>query len=217
LIRTFPSPGARPLPLARRLSVASAVASASASVNDDATAHEAVILAGLREGRLEALAWAFDRWQQRVRVLARRLLSDDAAAEDLVQDVFASLPRAARRFRGDVTLEIFLLAIAVKRARSHRRAALRRRRALEGLRADDTDLRANPERDAYRNQLGRRLAVALDRLPLRQRAAFVVCEVEELTSVEAARVLGAPDATIRTRLFHARRRLRQLLGAEIDE
>ena len=178
---------------------------------------EPAIVAGLREGRLEALARAFDRWQQRVRVLARRLLSDEAAAEDLVQEVFASLPRAVKRFRGDSSLEIFLLAIAVKRARSFRRAAFRRRRALERLVADDVRPGETPETDAYRRELGSRLGRALDRLPLAQRAAFVICEIEELTSAEAARVLGAPDATIRTRLFHARRRPRQLLGREMRE
>ena len=186
-------------------------------LGDPEPADEAAILAGLREGRLAALASAFDRWHQRVRVLARRLLSDSAAAEDLVQDVFASLPGAVKRFRGDVSLEVFLLAIAVKRARSHRRAALRRRRALERLSIEAASSPESPERDACSRELGVRLGLALDRLPLAQRAAFVVCEVEELTSAEAARVLGAPDATIRTRLFHARRRLREILGPEVDE
>ena len=72
----------------------------------------------------------------------------------------------------------------------------------------------NPEQDTYRRQLGARLAAALDQLPLPQRVAFVLCEVEELTSVQAAVIADAPEATIRTRLFHARRRLRDLLAGE---
>jgi RNA polymerase sigma-70 factor, ECF subfamily len=175
---------------------------------------EGALLDGLREGDLAALASAFDRWHQRVRVLARRLLSDPAAAEDVVQDVFTALPRAARRFRGEADLETFLLGIAVKRVRHHRRAALRRRKALERLRVVDRLGPVNPEQDAYRRQLGARLAAALDELPLAQRVAFVLCEVEELTSVQAAVIADAPEATIRTRLFHARRRLRDLLAGE---
>ena len=88
-----------------------------------ANSSEGVLLDRLRDGDLVALAAAFDRWHQRVRVLARRLLSDPAAAEDVVQDVFTVLPRAVRRFRGDADLETFLLGIAVKRVRHHRRAA----------------------------------------------------------------------------------------------
>ena len=92
----------------------------------------------------------------RVRVLALRLLSDDAAAEDVVQEVFASLPRAVRHFRQEVPLETFVLAIAL-------------------------------------------------------------CEVEGLTSAEAATIAAAPEATVRTRLFHARRRLRAQLTGEREE
>lgn len=174
------------------------------------------VVEDLRRGRLDALAAAFDRWHQRVRVLARRLLSDDAAAEDVVQDVFAALPRAIQRFRGEVTLETFLLAIAVKRARHHRRAAARRRRALARLASEERRGPRDPEQDAYRRELGRRLGAALDRLPLPQRVAFVLCEVEELTSAQAAEIAAVPEATVRTRLFHARRRLRGLLDGERD-
>jgi RNA polymerase sigma-70 factor (ECF subfamily) len=180
---------------------------------DDQTA----IVEALRNGRLEALARAFDRWHQRVRVLARRLLSDAAAAEDLVQDVFAALPHAIQRFRGEVDLETFLLAIAVKRARRHQRAAVRRRRALARLATEECRGPRDPEHDAYRRQLGLRLGAALDRLPLAQRVAFVLCEVEGLTSVQAATIAAVPEATVRTRLFHARRRLRELLGGERNE
>jgi RNA polymerase sigma-70 factor (ECF subfamily) len=175
---------------------------------------ELELVEALVAGDLAMLAAAFDRWHQRVRVLARRLLSDPAAAEDVVQDVFTALPRAVRRFRGDVNLETFLLGIAVKRVRRHRRAAQRRLRALERLRAVDRHGPIDPEQDTYRRELGARLAAALDELPLPQRVAFVLCEVEELTSVQAALVADAPEATIRTRLFHARRRLRDLLAGE---
>jgi RNA polymerase sigma-70 factor, ECF subfamily len=175
---------------------------------------ETSLIAALGTGDLAALATAFDRWHRRVRILARRLLSDPAAAEDVVQDVFTALPRAVLRFRGDADLETFLLGIAVKRVRHHRRAAVRRRKALERLRAVDRLGPVDPEQDAYRRQLGARLAAALDELPLPQRVAFVLCEVEELTSVQAAVIADAPEATIRTRLFHARRRLRDLLAGE---
>ena len=194
-----------------RLTIASAPRPASDRAGD------AAIVDGLRAGRIGALAAAFDRWNGRVRVLARRLLSDPASAEDVVQDVFACLIRAMRRFRGEVDVEAFILAIAVKRARHHQRAAARRRRAMERLAIEDRGGPSDPERDAYRRELGRHLEAALDRLPIAQREAFVLCEVEELSSPRASEIAAVPEATIRTRLFHARRRLRELLGAEEAE
>ena len=176
------------------------------------------VLAGaLARGSVDALADAFDRWHARVRVLARRLLSDDAAAEDVVQDTFAALPAAARRFRGDVDLESFVLSIAVKRARSHQRTAIRRRRALGRFREPPPPGPLDPERDSYRRELASRLEAALDGISLKLRLAFILCEVEGLTAVQAAAVAGIPAATVRTRLFHARRQLRDLLALEHDE
>jgi RNA polymerase sigma-70 factor, ECF subfamily len=180
-------------------------------------ADDHAIVDGLRDGRLDALAAAFDRWHGRVRVLARRLLSDPASAEDVVQEVFASLIRAMRGFRGEVDVETFILAIAVKRARHHQRAAARRRRAMERLAEEDRFAGRGPEEDTYRRELGRRLEAALVRLPVAQREAFVLCEVEELSSPRASDVAGVPETTIRTRLFHARRRLRELLAGEDRE
>jgi RNA polymerase sigma-70 factor (ECF subfamily) len=187
-----------------------AVRARSPSISDDP-----LLLEDLRAGRLSALARAYDRWHQRVRVLARRLLSDEAAAEDVVQEVFAALPRAVRRFRAEAGLETFLLAIAVKRAQHHQRAALQRRRALARLEGEERPRPRDPEQQAYRHELARRLADALDELPLAQRVAFVLCAVEGLTSAEAAAIARVPEATVRTRLYHARRRLRALLPEEL--
>ena len=178
---------------------------------------EPELVEALARGSVDALADAFDRWHARVRVLARRLLSDDAAAEDVVQDTFAALPAAARRFRGDGDLETFVLSIAVKRARSHQRTAVRRRRALGRFREPPPPGPLDPERDSYRRELASRLEAALDSIPMKLRLAFILCEVEGLTAVQAAAVAGIPAATVRTRLFHARRQLRDLLALEHDE
>jgi RNA polymerase sigma-70 factor (ECF subfamily) len=172
------------------------------------------LLSSLCDGRVEGVARAYDRWHQRVRVLARRLLADEAASEDVVQETFVALGPAARRFRGEVSLERFVLAIAVKRSRRHLRTTTRRRRQLAGLALENPPEQRDPEHHAYRRQLAGRLAGALDLLPAAQRVAFVLCEVEEMTALEASHLIGAPEATVRTRLFHARRRLRDLLSEE---
>ncbi len=179
---------------------------------------EVGLVRALAAGGGAALARAYDRWHRRVRVLARRLLGEDATAEDVVQEVFTALPRAARGFRAESDFESFLLAITLRRARSHVRAAARRRRALgrlvtQGARAGGV-ASDDPEREAYGRELAARLCAALARLPQAQREAFVLCEVEGLTSARAAGLAAVPEATVRTRVFHARRRLRELLAKE---
>ncbi|MDD9946632.1 MAG: RNA polymerase sigma factor [Myxococcales bacterium] len=146
-----------------------------------------------------------------LRGFARRLLGDHQAAEDLVQDVFVALPRALERFRGDSSVRTLLRAIALNHARHHVRAAARRRKAMARYAAEEANRdRASPS-EIRRRELADRLSRALDALPLKQRAAFVLCEVEGMSAPQAADVIGVPAPTVRTRLHHARRKLRALL------
>jgi RNA polymerase sigma-70 factor (ECF subfamily) len=164
----------------------------------------------------EALGRVYEEHHAAVRAFARRLLGDDGAAEDLVHQVFVTLPSAARRFRGESGLRTFLLSIAANHCRHHVRAAARRRRALGALALEPVAPApaASPDDEAERRRLADALARALDALPLEQRLAFVLCEVEERTSAEVALIVGAPEGTVRSRLRLARERLRALLAAE---
>ncbi|WP_437668693.1 RNA polymerase sigma factor [Sorangium sp. So ce131] len=175
-------------------------------------AAEDTLVERLQRGDAAAIGEAYDQHYDAVRGFARRLTGDDAAAEDLAHDVFVSLPQAIQRFRGGSSLKTFLIAIAVNHARHHVRAAARRRAAMERLALEPEEADASsPEREAGRADLAQALNRALDALPDAQRATFVLCEVEERSSREAAEILGVPEATVRTRLFHAKQKLRTLL------
>jgi RNA polymerase sigma-70 factor, ECF subfamily len=172
------------------------------------------LLGRLVRSEPEAVGEAYDMHHAAVRAFARRLVGDASAAEDLVHEVFITLPKAARRYRGEGSLRTFLISIAVNHARHFVRAAARRRAALERLGREPTPAGETPEREAGRRELADALTRALDGLSLDHRVAFVLCEVEELSSPEAARVVGVPEATVRTRLFHAKKKLRAVLEAE---
>lgn len=163
-------------------------------------------------GDPKAIAVIYDLHHNAVRGFATRLLGEVSAAEDLVHEVFVKLPRALRRYRGDSSLRTFLLGITSNRAKHYIRSATRRRAAHERMAVNvPQPTSADPETLAQQRELGELLQQAMDRLPLDQRVAFVLCEVEERTSAEAAEIVGVPAATVRTRLFHARRKLRAYL------
>lgn len=171
------------------------------------------LVARLAEGELAALGEAYDLHHAQLRSFARRLLGDASAAEDVVQETFVELPRAIRRYRGDATLRTFLIGVAANVARHHVRAAIRRRAAH--ARSDfDSQTAESPEDRAGRHELAQALTRALDALSYDQRLVIVLCEVEERTAGEVARIVDAPEATIRTRLFHAKRKLREILAEE---
>jgi RNA polymerase sigma-70 factor (ECF subfamily) len=168
----------------------------------------------LRRGEAAAVASAYDQHHAHVRSFAWRLVGDEAAAEDLVQEVFATLPSAIKRFRGESSLRSFLIAVAINHARHYVRAAARRRTAMERLAREPRAAGAGPDGNVSRRELAAALSRALDHLSIDQRVAFVLLEVEERTSAEAAALLGVAEVTVRTRLFHARQKLRARLAAE---
>lgn len=182
---------------------------------EDAAA-ERELIARLRRRDAVALAEVYDAHHEHVRAFACRLVGDEAAAEDLVQEAFLALPKAMSSFRGDASLRTFVIGIAANHARHHVRAATRRRaaykRSAEADAAEKTSP-STPEEDARRRELATELTRALDELPFDQRLAIVLCEVEERTAAEAARIADAPEATIRTRIFHGKKKLRDILNA----
>jgi RNA polymerase sigma-70 factor (ECF subfamily) len=183
-------------------------------VTDDASSAERELVARLRAGDLAALGAAYDAHHEHVRAFARRIVGEDAAAEDLVQETFLALPRAVARFRGDASLRTFIVSLAVNHARHHVRAAARRRAAVARFGREPPLASTTPADDAARAQLAAALLRALDTLPVEQRVAIVLCEVEERTSREAALITGVPEATVRTRVFHAKRKLVEALARE---
>lgn len=176
---------------------------------------DADLIAGLRARDGDAIARVYDAHHVALRALARRLVGDEAIAEDLVHDTFVALPAAIRGFRGSSTLRTFVMGIAVNRVRKYIRAATRRRAAYERHAAQPSAAESPaPDVALARRQLAAALHRALDALPHEQRIAFVLCGIEELTSSEAAAIVGCPEETVRTRLFHARKKLRTSFEAE---
>ncbi|HTJ45623.1 MAG TPA: RNA polymerase sigma factor [Kofleriaceae bacterium] len=173
---------------------------------------EADLVERLRRGDRDAIAQTYVAYQVPIRAFARRLVGDPAAAEDIVHDTFLALPRAMRSYRGESPLRAFLIGVAVNHSRRHIRSAARRRKAIERMPAGPQAVDGALQMEQRR--LAEKLWRALDAIPIDQRIAFVLCEVEQRTSGEAAAILDAPEGTIRSRVFHARKRLRELLGED---
>jgi RNA polymerase sigma-70 factor (ECF subfamily) len=176
---------------------------------------EASLLERLAAADPSAIASLYAQHHAEIRAFARRMLGDGALAEDIVHDAFIALPSALARYRGEASLRTFLLSIAVNLCRHRLRSALRQRRALSRLEERQVPpSSSNPEHDAQRRRLAAALVCGLATLSVDHREAFVLCVIEERSSREAAAILAVPEGTVRTRVFHARARLRTFLEGE---
>jgi RNA polymerase sigma-70 factor (ECF subfamily) len=176
---------------------------------------DAILLAEVAAGSLSALGELYDRYARDVWRAVRRSLADGADVEDIVHATFLGLPRIAPSYDGRTSCRNWLCGIGVHLAMRHRRGVGRLRSVLEGF-AHTVVGRStsDPERRASGNEDLAALDRALARLSEKKRAVFVLVEIEGLSAEEASRALEVPVATVRTRLFHARRELQAALQEE---
>jgi RNA polymerase sigma-70 factor (ECF subfamily) len=179
----------------------------------DADLSDAALVAACAAGDSAALAALFDRHGAAVhRFVARLAGVDDHAVDDLVQDVFLQAFCGARGFRGGSAVRTWLLGIAVNLARHHVRSDARSKSRgavfLTRAAAEPPTPAARAERAEFVERLGR----AVDELPHDLRAAFLLCDVEGVRGVDAARTLGVREGTLYRRLHEARLALRRALG-----
>jgi len=177
-------------------------------------ASDAELLQGVAGGDLGALGELYDRYARHVWQAARRSI-DGVDAEDVVHQLFVKLPEIAPSYDGRANCRGWLCGIAVRLAMRHRRGAGRFRRMLGSFSHTLVGRTSrDPEREAMGSQDMSALERALTALSEKKRVVFLLVEVEGLTAEEAARALGIPAATARTRLFHARKELQAALQEE---
>ena len=173
---------------------------------------DAELLQSISTGDLGALGEIYDRYSRDVWRAVRRSLGDPSDVEDVVHAMFLKLPQIAPSYDGRPSCRGWLCGIAVRMAMRHRRGVGRFRRMLASF-SDTVVARStrDPERIAGSNEELEVLDRAMAALSEKKRAVFVLVELEGLSAEEAARALDIPAATVRTRLFHARRELQEAL------
>jgi RNA polymerase sigma-70 factor, ECF subfamily len=133
-----------------------------------------------------------------------RLGASPADSEDLLQEVFVVVQRQRASFEGRSKLETWLFGICLRVIKHHRRRAYFRRERPAHTGPEAIDART-PEQAVEQQQAMQRLAHVLAELAPERRAAFVMFEIEQLSTRAIADVMGVPIGTIHSRLHLARR------------
>lgn len=170
------------------------------------------LLARIASGDRLAMQVLFGRHHVRVFRFVLRIVRDEAVAEDLISDVFLDLWRQAERFEGRSQVSTFLMAVARNKAYS----ALRKRREdslddeVAGQIEDEAD---DPEVTIQKQDKGAALKAAIDKLSPEHREVIDLVYYHEKSVEEVAEITGTPAATVKTRMFYARKKLSELLQA----
>jgi len=169
-----------------------------------------VLLRRAAKGDEEAFTLLYRRHQAAMYRFALRMTGNAWAAEEIVQDVFMILMREPKKYDAERgTLGAFLYGIARNRVMKHLER-LPREVSLEEKNGNGTGAQivlqdaSTPATWAEKRERSEQVRTAVLDLPAEFREAVVLCELEEMSYEEAARMAGCPIGTIRSRLHRGR-------------
>ena len=169
-----------------------------------------MLLEGIAGGDRTAMHTLYSRHNVRVYRFVLRMLRDTTLAEDLVSQVFLDVWRTAGQFEGRSQVSTWLLSIARFKALT----ALRQRKH-EDIDQDDVmqiaDQADTPEASLDRGRTSAILRACVDKLSPAHREIVSLVYYHEKSVEEVAQLIGIPAATVKTRMFYARKQLGELL------
>ncbi|HZR59482.1 MAG TPA: sigma-70 family RNA polymerase sigma factor [Xanthobacteraceae bacterium] len=174
------------------------------------TTSDEVLIGRIAGGDRLAMQVLFARHHVRVYRFVLRLVRNEATAEDLISEVFLDVWRQAQKFEGRSAVSTWILSMARFKALS----SLRRR--TEDELDDETagtieDPEDNPETALAKKDKGAALRQCLEKLSAEHREIVDLVYYHEKSVAEVSSIVGIPEATVKTRMFYARKKLSELL------
>jgi len=175
---------------------------------------EGELIRRAQAGDLLAFEQLVKGWREQVFRIARQIVGDEESAKDVAQMVFIRLWQVLPRYREGGSFPSYLHRITVNLAIDFCRDQVRRAPAESW---DPTGMDALPalpsgaEESLSSEELQRIFSIVSRRLSPKQRAAFVLREIEEIPTDEVAQILGMRPSTIRTHVQEARKILQEAL------
>ena len=184
-----------------------------------------ILVAKCQKGDKQAFELLIKKYQRRIFHLIYRITQNPAVVESLAQDVFLKAYRSISSFRGSSRFYTWLYRIAVNTSLSYiKKESVGENRekrvdydlhasnlAVDSMRVED------PEELLMRKEFFKHLVGSLRRLPEELRTAVVLREFTGLNYEEIAEVMEIPLGTVRSRIFRARSRLREMLEPYVYE
>jgi RNA polymerase sigma-70 factor (ECF subfamily) len=174
------------------------------------TTSDEVLIGRIAGGDRLAMQVLFARHHVRVYRFVLRLVRNEATAEDLISEVFLDVWRQAGKFEGRSAVTTWLLSIARFKALS----ALRRKpeQELDEETAEAiVDTADDPQAALEKKDKGDILRKALGALSAEHREIIDLVYYHEKSVEEVAEIVGIPEATVKTRMFYARKKLGEVL------
>jgi len=172
---------------------------------------EQSLIEAAKGGSAEAFARLIAPHRRRIYAVCYDLTGSHDDAQDVAQETFIKAYKGLANFAANAAFSTWLYRIAVNAWIDHRRRTARHD-AQDGFELDEfQDGEAQPDTLAHSAMIAEHIGRAVERLSPQQRAVFVLRHYHELALAEIAASLGVTEGTVKTLLFRALKRLRELL------
>ena len=172
-----------------------------------------VLIGRIANGDRLAMQVLFARHHVRVYRFVLRLVRNESTAEDLISEVFLDVWRQANKFEGRSQVSTWLLAIARFKALSELRRKPEQELDEEMAEAIE-DTSDTPEVALEKKDKSEILRKCMTSLSAEHREIIDLVYYHEKSVEEVAEIVGIPEATVKTRMFYARKKLAELLKAQ---
>jgi len=184
-----------------------------------------------KSGDKYALKQLIERYQRKAYAVAVGMLKDKEEARDIVQEAFVKTYKHMDCFKGEASFYVWLYRIVynlcIDSLRKRKSASALVDMPLEEARGPEEEeaphgfisaaLGENPQKSLLHKELATKTREAMEALPEIYRAILLMREVEGMSYEDLARIFKIPKGTVMSRLFHARAKMQQSLGAYLEK
>ncbi|MFA5780476.1 MAG: sigma-70 family RNA polymerase sigma factor [Elusimicrobiota bacterium] len=156
--------------------------------------------------------------QQKIYAVVFSMVRNEAETDEIVQQTYVNAFKGLKKFRGDSSIETWLIKIAINNTRTY----FRKRKFLsffydnEGRTADIKDDTQNTEKAVENEAVKNRIAKAITKLPFRQKEVFVMKHLNGFSIAEISQVLNIAQGSVKANIFKAIKNLQKYLE-DFDE
>lgn len=174
-----------------------------------------LLIEQLRLGNLEVFEAMYKAYRPKLRSFIRGIVPNEQAVDEVFDDVMMVVWNKIKDFEGRSKLSTWVYGIA------YRRALKERGKRIDEAPVEEIDEAANADPDAEQPfdaiRVKNRIRAALDKLPTDQGSVVRLAYFEGLSYRDIGAVLDCPEDTVKTRMFHARKKLKTALGGTLAD
>jgi RNA polymerase sigma-70 factor (ECF subfamily) len=175
-----------------------------------------------QNGDITAFDLLVNKYQKKIYDIVYYYVHDVEDSYDLSQEIFGKVFKSLDRFRKNSSFYTWLYSIAINACIDHKRKRSRFQTvSVEEISSfreiPNRDPDYSPDKTLELEELRNLIDKAIEQLPSKQKAVFILKRYEELSIEEIARVLGRSEGTVKAHLFHATHKLMELLGPYLSK